>query len=128
MSIPTKIGNSLFKISEDGKSILEYNDSNKFWIQYQTAPQGKTFTDIRKSATGGNPEFKCDDGTWYENSVWKYGLTPTHEEQLKKDAKKRSKSHSKKKGSLVWRIVKGTFKAIFGILAFCIGYQVGREE
>lgn len=111
-----------YKISDDGKSILSCNVTNRHWTVSEIAPQGKTFTDIRKSATGNCAEFKCSDGKWYENRVGG-GLKPTLEEQRKMDAAKRSESKSKKKGSLIWRIIKGTFKIFFGFILFAINFN-----
>ena len=121
------IGGELFKISDDGKSILRYNSSNKMWNVTDTAPQGKSFKKIRESPCGHRPEYKCDDDQWYEKRTGG-GLRPIDRESKKTDDGSQSKRGSKKKGSLAWRIIKGTFKVCFGLLAFCIGYQSGKEE
>lgn len=118
-----------YKISDDGKSILSYDNSKKFWSHSVTAPQGKIFKDIRISKTGSNCEFMCDDGRWYDTlGMGSVGVSLTHEERLKNYALKRSNTKSKKKGSLGWRIVKGTFKGLFWFLAFCIGLQSSQKD
>ncbi|MDE6395512.1 MAG: hypothetical protein K2K77_09230 [Duncaniella sp.] len=118
-----------YKISNDGREILSYDNSTKFWTHHAMAPQGKTFKDIRLSKMGTYCEIQCEDGRWYDTmGMGNVGVSLTHEEQLKNNAARRSESKPKKSGSLGWRIVKGTFKGIMWFLAFCVGLQAGGKE
>lgn len=100
----------------------------KSWVPHVQAPQGKTFTDIRIAKSGSYCEFQCNDGLWHD-SIGNGNMTArlTHEEKLKSKSSKRVNSQPKKKGSLTWRIVKGIGKALFGIVAFSVGYNSAKK-
>ena len=121
-----KIGGAEYKISDDGNHIMSRNSADGTWRHYNTSPGGKKFTEIRVSKSG-MPEYKCDDGDWYDNRIGG-GVKLSDEQKKLNSAAKKSNGSSNKKGSLAWRITKGIFKFIGGFILFSIGLQSYKKD